>query len=217
MVMVKNKNRIIKNIFFIKLVIAFVFGFADTVFTQSKSLINTAHLDHLYEKITVQGETMGIIRIYADYPDYNYTEAKGEGIACVDDAARAEIFYIRYYHLIPDSNVLSKIENLTNFLLHMQAANGFFYNFIWKDHTIDSTYKTSVAKPDWWTWRAIWALSEAGRFFEINNKQIADKIKPQLDKAVNVTLMWLSKNRYEEYEYFEGFKIPAWLDRKNVV
>ena len=181
------------------------------IFAQHRSLINTSHLDHLYEKIMVSGKSMGIIHIYADYPDYKYADAKGEGIACVDDAARAQVFYIRYYKANHDENVLDKIKNITNFLLYMQAKNGFFYNFIWNDYSIDSTYKTSVDKPDWWSWRAIWALSEAQEFFLKYDKKFAAKIKPQLKRAVNVTLDWLSDYKNNEYKDFEGFKVPGWL------
>ncbi|MHB1688993.1 MAG: hypothetical protein ACYCVH_16700, partial [Ignavibacteriaceae bacterium] len=57
--------------------------------SESRTLVNTSHLDHLYQEINVNGKEMGIIHIYANYPDYKYVDAPGEGIACVDDAARA--------------------------------------------------------------------------------------------------------------------------------
>ena len=176
-----------------------------------KSLINTSHLDHLYQKINADGKEMGIIHIYADYPDYNYVEAKGEGIACVDDAARALVFYIKYYDATKNECVLKKIKMLTNFLIYMQAENGFFYNFIWKDFTKDTTYKTSVAEPNWWTWRAIWALGESQKFFSKNDKIISDHIKPVLNKAVNVTLDWLKQNDSDSTSNFSGFNLPKWL------
>ncbi|HED37269.1 MAG TPA: hypothetical protein ENI76_03370 [Ignavibacteria bacterium] len=187
---------------------------APNIISQNKTLLNTAHLDHLYEKINVNGKSMGIIHIYSDFPNYNFVEAKGEGIACVDDAARAMIFYIRYYEIYPDKAVFDKIENLSNFLLYMQAKNGFFYNFIWKDYTIDSTYKTSVAEPNWWTWRAIWALSEAQKFFLEHNSITTHKIVTPLKRAVSVTLKWLALNRKMKYKNFGGFEIPAWLPQK---
>ena len=129
-------------------------------------LVNTSHLDYLYQKIKVNNKEMGIVHIYAEFPDYKYVDAKGEGIACVDDAARADIFYMKYYLANPKPEILDKIKMLTNFLLYMQSGNGFFNNFIWKDYSKDTTYKTSVAKPDWWSWRAIWFLTEAHNFLE---------------------------------------------------
>jgi len=35
----------------------------------SESLVNTAHLDALYEEIIVDSDTMGIIHIYSEYPE----------------------------------------------------------------------------------------------------------------------------------------------------
>ncbi len=60
--------------------------------------LNTSHLDHLYEEIKVNDIDMAVIHIYADYPDYNYVDDEDEGMACVDDAARAAIFYLDLYN-----------------------------------------------------------------------------------------------------------------------
>ena len=37
-----------------------------------ESLVNTSHLDALYEEIIVEKDTMGIIHIYSEYPDYGW-------------------------------------------------------------------------------------------------------------------------------------------------
>jgi len=42
------------------------------------------------------------------YPDYHYVEAFRRRIACVDDAARALVFYIRYYNVTKDKKSLDK-------------------------------------------------------------------------------------------------------------
>lgn len=182
---------------------------------QKKSLINTSHLDHLYNNIVVNNDTMGIVHIYSDYPNYNYVEAKGEGIACVDDAARAEIFYIKYYRQNTDKKVLEKIKNLTKFLLYMQSSNGFFYNFIWSDYTIDSTYRTSVAQPNWWTWRAIWALSEAVKFLHNKDVKLSQRVLSRLLKTVSVTHNWLNSNFTDSTKNYGGFSVPGWLPFRN--
>ena len=188
--------------------------FNQNIYAQTNSLINTAHLDHLFEKININGKEMGIIHIYSNYPDYKYADAPGEGIACVDDAARAEIFYLNYYKITHDKDALKKVKLITQFLLHMQAKNGFFYNFIWQDHSIDSTYKTSVAQPNWWSWRAIWTLATALNYFKSNDVELAKKIKPVLKRAVNVTHEWLNNNFCDSLSNFEGIKVPAWLPYK---
>ena len=213
----KFKSMKRKKFYLLNPVLIFIITFiaiAPDIISQNKTLLNTAHLDYLYEKINVNGKSMGIIHVYSDFPNYNFVEAKGEGIACVDDAARAMIFYIRYYKIYPNKAVFDKIKNLSNFLLYMQAKNGFFYNFIWKDYTIDSTYKTSIAEPNWWSWRAIWALSEAQKFFLKHNSTTVQKIATSLKKAVSVTLKWLSLNKKMKYKNFGGFEIPTWLPQK---
>ena len=58
------------------------------------TFINTAHLDHLYEEVVIAGRPMAIIHIYADYPDYQWVDVPDEGAACVDDVARAAVFYL---------------------------------------------------------------------------------------------------------------------------
>jgi hypothetical protein len=190
------------------LIIGIISGNANA---QQQSLVNTSHLDHLYEDIKVNGKDIGIIHIYADYPEYHYVEASGEGIACVDDVARALIFYIRYYNITKNKSSLIKIQRLNNFLIYMQADNGFFYNFIWKDYTRDTTYKTSIAEANWWSWRAIWALAEAVKFYSKQNKEELNLIKPVLEKGINSTMAWLSKNNSDSTSSFGGFKLPSWL------
>ena len=55
---------------------------------------------------------MGIIHIYSNYPDYKWIGDDDEGIACVDDAARAALFYMKYYNLTSDTDSFEKAGNL---------------------------------------------------------------------------------------------------------
>ncbi|MGA7721791.1 MAG: hypothetical protein WCA84_11515 [Ignavibacteriaceae bacterium] len=179
--------------------------------TQIISLVNTSHLDNLYRNINYDNREMGIVLIYADYPDYHTVDAKGEGIACVDDAARALVFYIRYYNVTNNKIILTKIRRLTNFLIYMQAGNGFFYNFIWKDYTRDTTYKTSVAEPNWWSWRAVWGLAEALKFYNKRDTAAFNQIVPVLEKGVASACAWLNKYQYNSKSSYGGFELPSWL------
>src|SRR4030066_319217 len=70
-------------------------------------LVNSSHLDALYEEFNIDEDSMGIIHIYSDYPDYNWIGDDDEGIACVDDASRAAIFYLRNYQSNKDIKSLS--------------------------------------------------------------------------------------------------------------
>ena len=178
------------------------------VFPQN-SLVNTAHLDHLYQEIKVDNTSLGIIHIYAEAPDYKWAEASGEGIACIDDAARAAVYYMNYFKQTQDKKCLPQIINLVNFNLYMQANNGFFYNFIWKDYSIDRTYKTSVAEPNWWSWRALWALSEAQKFYRKSNPRFSENINKHIRTTINALSKWLAKG--DKTVVYLGYELPAWL------
>ncbi len=183
-----------------------------TVQTEEQSqvkLVNTAHLDALFEEIEIDGEQMGVIHIYSEYPDYQWVGDDDEGIACVDDAARAAIFYLRHYQYNGKPESLDKARKLINFIIHMQSDNGYFYNFIWEDHSINRDFKTSVAEPNWWTWRAIWALAEAFPVFDKSDKQFAGKILHSLNKTIEVIKPSLNTTRI--VKEIDGFERPTWL------
>ncbi len=190
-----------------KLIVTLLFSFL-TAFSQT-TLVNSAHLDKLYEEVIVNNQHIGIIHIYANSPDYKWVDASGEGVACIDDAARAAVFYMRDYKATGNKKYLSTIKNLINFQLYMHASNGFFYNFIWKDNSIDSTYKTSVAEPNWWSWRALWALAEAEKFYKDKDAVFAGLIKKHLDIGIDALDKWLNKD--SNTVIFGGYTLPAWL------
>src|SRR4030095_1030710 len=135
--------------------------------------VNTTHLDQLYEEKNVEGHAVGIVHIYSEYPDYHWVGDNDEGIACVDDASRASVFYLRQYVSTSSPQYLDKGLKLLHFIMHMQATNGYFYNFIWEDGSINKSGRTSEAIPTWWSWRSLWAMGEA-----IN---ILQEIKPAPD------------------------------------
>ena len=172
-------------------------------------LVNPSHLNNLYEEITVGGKQMAIIHIYSDYPDYKWVEAKGEGIACVDDVARSAIFYSKYYQITHEKIYLRKVRMLTEFILYMQDDNGYFNNFIENGYSINKTYKTSIAQPDWWSWRAVWALSETYKLFSKNDTAFANRIIQSIGKVFSN----LEKNLPTEkrFKNIGGFARPEWL------
>ena len=173
------------------------------------SIVNTSHLDHLYEKITIDGKDMAIVHVYAEAPDYNWTEAKGEGIACVDDVARAAIFYLRYFNVTNNAAHLIKAKLLYEFLFYMQAENGLFYNFINKDHSINKEGSNSKPLPNWWSWRALWAMGEAYRHFYESDKDFSLRLQKSLIQGFNSLNEFLS--RYPKKTEVKGFRLPIWL------
>jgi len=204
----KTNLSIIKSIWLIVLlVICCEFSSAQTSFT-----VNKSHLDYLYKEIDVNGKQMAIIHIYSNAPDYKYIDDMDEGYACVDDAARAAIFYLEYFKTYNDSSSLIKYNNLIEFLVYMQAENGFFYNFIWKDNSINKTYKTSVAEPNWWSWRALWALMENYKEFKNSNDERSIRAKQIIEKGIAAIKRIIPKTRGKIN--IDGVNLPNWLPGK---
>lgn len=175
----------------------------------NESLINTAHLDYLYDEVAVLGENVGVVHIYCEYPDYKFVDDSDEGMACIDDAARAAVFYIEYYKLNGDEESLYKAEMLTKFMLKMQAGSGWFYNFIFADGTINTDHINSVAEPGWWSWRAMWALNKSYSLFQNINPELAEKISSALHRSVDLFKNYIPTSSVTK-EYL-GVEVPDWL------
>lgn len=178
-------------------------------YCQSDFVVNKSHLDYLYKEITVDGKEMAVVHIYCNAPDYKYVGDDDEGYACVDDAARAAIFYLEYFKAYNDSSSLEKYHKLVEFLLFMQVENGYFYNFVWEDNSINKTFKTSVAEANWWSWRALWALTE-GYDYLINSEYARSvRVKQSISRIIEN----IKKNRPKEKNKVnvEGIKLPDWL------
>ncbi|MCD4724201.1 MAG: hypothetical protein K8R63_05100 [Bacteroidales bacterium] len=173
-----------------------------------QDLINLNHLKHLYAEVTLEnGKEVGVIHIYSEYPDYTYTIEPNEGFSCVDDVARALVFLSAYTKNCNDPEIEIMIDNLTRFILSMQAENGYFYNFLWGDMSINKTYKTSVAEPNWWSWRALWALSE---IYPKLSGNLAKRTKSATEQIIETV-----KNEYlklpKDTILLEGISLPNWF------
>ena len=172
------------------------------------SIVNSDHLKHLYAEVTLEnGEEVGVIHIYSEYPDYTYTIEPNEGFSCVDDVARALVFLSASTKRSDDPEIGTMIDKMTRFILSMQAKNGYFHNFLWGDMSINKTYKTSVAEPNWWSWRALWALSEA--YPELSDN-LAERTRSATEKIIETI-----KNDYLELPkdtiLLEGMTLPNWF------
>ena len=171
--------------------------------------VNSAHLDHLYEEILLEGNTrVGIIHIYCEYPDYKWVGDHDEGIACVDDVARAAVFYLRDWELQLDNESLRKAEMLLRFIVEMQADSGYFYNFVWPDHNIHREGITTRAEPNWWSWRALWALSEGIRTEGVDT-ELLKELRQSRQRLVDV--MCNEPVQIDSYKDVAGLRIPQWL------
>jgi hypothetical protein len=172
--------------------------------------VNTAHLDTLYGEINVGGNDVGFVHIYSEHPDYHMVGDDDEGFACVDDASRAAIFYLRQYKISDNPEHLRKAEMLLKFLLVMQAPNGYYYNFIWPDGSIHKEGVTTVAEPNWWSWRVLWAFSEAMDILGPDRAALLSRIKAQRNILVR-NIMREPSFQSERVDTVEGLIIPAWL------
>ena len=172
---------------------------------------NDGHLKALYATVKMQnGVEVGTVGIYADYPLYRVVSAPGEGFTCVDDVSRAAIFYLNETDIATNKEKQDRLLKLTEFVLQLQADNGYFYNFLQDNFSINKTYSTSVANPDWWSWRALWHLSEAYSFYKTNDAVLAGRIQSSIQKIVaNIKRDYGSLAK--DTKMVNGLTIPKWL------
>lgn len=177
----------------------------------SETLVNPAHLDYLTEQIVRDADTLAITHIYAEYPDYAYLADDDEGAACVDDAARAAVFYLQHFELTGRTESLHRARHLLNFVLYMQAEDGVWWNFVW-DHTlrINTEHENSLANGmTFWAARAIWALGEGVRVLHSTHPADVARYEAALERALPA-LDGLLAN-YGTFDEIEGRRVPAWL------
>lgn len=174
-------------------------------------LVNTKHLDHLYTPITFpSGVNAAGIYIYSEAPDYHLVADKDEGFTCVDDVSRAALVYMRSKDFATDTTVQTKAINLLRFILEMQSANGYFYNFLFPGNTINKAGKTSVNQANWWSWRALQTLTEATPLLQKINKELTNKIEAavkRLIQKIKNDLVNITVNT----KAVKGITVPLWL------
>jgi len=175
------------------------------------SLINTNHLDHLFQEIEINNVKMGTINIYSDAPDYKLVTDDDEGYTCVDDVARALVFYCRQYKVNPEKKNLEKIKLLSKFIMYMKAPNGYYYNFLLPDKQINKVHPNSRPIPNYWSWRAYWALSA---FCLVDNTELTGlqlEAKGQLNSLTQkINLLFQAPYKLVD---IEGLKIPNWMEK----
>ena len=177
-----------------------------------ETLMNFSHLDYLTERIAFDNDTVSIVHIYANYPTYHWVDAKEsgpEGIACVDDAARAAVLYLRDYELKGDKTSLAKATSLLKFVTKMQAEDGQFYNFIFADHSINREGKTSYKSFGWWAARGVWAMATGYRVMKDEDAEFASSLKSGVERSLPHVNKLLEA--YGRTETFGDYEIPQWL------
>jgi hypothetical protein len=175
------------------------------------SLVNTNHLDYLYTPVTFpDGTDAAGVYIYADAPDYHRTSASGEGYMCVDDVSRAVLVYLRSSKFASDTAIQSKTFKLLSFLVEMQSPNGYFYNFLLTGNQVNTSGPTSINDPEWWSWRALQALTEASPLVKSINPTLGIKMDGAISKlvaAIKNDLVGLPQTT----KVVSGITVPQWL------
>ena len=175
---------------------------------------NLDHLDFLGEDIVHDGDTLRVVHIYAEPgPDggWVFVGDDDEGFACVDDAARAAVVYLRHYAQTGDEASRRTATKLLRFVRYMQAESGLFYNFVWdRSLRINTEHANSLAdEVSWWTARAVWALGEGARVLaEADPAEAAAdeaairRVEPHLDRLLA---------NYPTVREEDGRPFPQWL------
>jgi hypothetical protein len=175
------------------------------------SLVNMRHLDYLYTPFQFgTGANAAGIYIYAEAPDYHLVADADEGFTCVDDVARALQVYVRNKSFNSDTAIQNKASNLARFILEMQSANGYFYNFVFPNLSINTSGSTSINIPNWWSWRALYALSEAAPMIRTKDAALAGRMDLAIEKLVTRIKADLV-NIPKDPEIVSGIIVPKWL------
>jgi hypothetical protein len=117
-------------------------------------------------------ESVSAVLIYSE-PDpdeadmYRFVVAADsgyEGIACLDDTARAANLALAVYERNGSRKALALARRWLTFVTYMQYPDGDFANFIRNAAGVrNATGQTSVKGGYWWSVRALWALARAYR------------------------------------------------------
>ena len=175
------------------------------------SLVNLTHLNYLYTPISfANASNAAAIYIYAEAPDYRLVGDSDEGFTCVDDVARAAQVYLRHAKFSTDTTLQNKTFNLLRFIVAMQSDNGYFYNFLFPDMSINRTGSTSINRAEWWSWRALYTLAEAAPVIRVINAGVADKIDAALTKLI-ATIKSDQVPIPQNTKMVTGITVPQWL------
>jgi len=182
--------------------------------SQNKSVhvpVNLSHTLNLTDSLTVNGQSLYFIHIYADSPTYEPVVAPGEGITCVDDVGRflevleSEIIQNKRKDFLPIA------AGMTRFLLYMSREDGLWYNFMFQDGTINTTYRTSTAEFQWWAVRGLRGLTAAYKIFwdKPGYSELYIQVKDRIETMDSHLQDVLSL--YPETEETPFGKRPLWL------
>lgn len=146
------------------------------------------HLRRLTLDLSVRGRPVRAVALYAEAPSYQPTGSPArdgfEGLACVDDAARAALVHLREFELSRDPRAREDAVALLAFVASMEQGDGEFVNFVDAQGRPNRTGPTSAKAFSYWAARALWALAESVRVLGPADPALLD-IRPVLERAVS--------------------------------
>lgn len=161
--------------------------------------IRPDYLRHLALTATVKGHPVRVVALYANAPDYRPTGSPArdgfEGIASVDDAARAAVAYLRRYEATGDTSDRDQALGLLGFISSMEQGDGEFVNFIDASGRPNTRAPSSIKSMSYWGARSIWALGEAVSVLGPDSLAAVDALRPTLDRALTRMARDIAKGR----------------------
>jgi len=143
---------------------------------------------HLGLDAVVSGRPVRVVALYADAPDYRPTPSPerdgSEGIASLDDAARAAVVYLRALEMTGDQRARDEALGLLSFVVAMERGDGEFISFIDARGRPNRTAPSSRKSMSYWGARSIWALGEAKRVLGPEGLQGVRGAPEVLDRAI---------------------------------
>jgi multiple sugar transport system substrate-binding protein len=151
-------------------------------------VISLEHLQHLGLDAVVNGRPVRVVALYAEAPDYRPTPSPerdgSEGIASLDDAARAAVVYLRAFEMTADQRAHDEALGLLSFVVAMEQGDGEFVNFIDTRGRPNRTAPSSRKSMSYWGARGVWALGEAARVLGTERVNAMNGARGALERAV---------------------------------
>lgn len=145
------------------------------------------HLRALTRDVSVDGRRGRAVALYAEAPGYQPSGSPArdgfEGLACVDDAARAALVHLREYERSREPRARAEALGLLAFVAAMEQGDGEFVNFVDGQGRPNRAGPTSAKAFSYWGARALWALGEATRVLGAGDPDVRE-LRPVLDRAL---------------------------------
>lgn len=181
---------------------------------------NFDHFRFMNEKIEIDGIPMFISHLYAEPVDrsdlgqgYKWVGDPQEGVAALDDVARAVLVYVEHYRTYGDAYSYDMIKRGLSFAMWMQSPEGDFDNFVAEDAQ-GKLYKkdshSSFTGFGFWAVRAYEAMAAALPALEAKDAAFAAKVRTRAALCLE-RVRQLVMPLYGTYDNVDGKKAPAWL------